>query len=70
MKSERETSQSQLTSIRSDRGSFCCWGIAIDCGTHGPSGDCCTLPPPDADDGSAGPKIVVGTNCPGAKYGL
>lgn len=54
-----------LTSILSDRGSFCCWGIVTGCGTHGPS---CGETVAVAVDGS-GPKIV-GTNCPGAKYGL
>lgn len=55
----------KLTSILSDRGSFCCWGIETGCGTHGPNcGDTVAV----ADDGS-GPNIV-GTNCPGAKYGL
>ena len=55
----------QLTSILSDRGSFCCWGIWTACCTH------CVIwgdIEAAADDGS-GPKIV-GTNCPGAKYGL
>lgn len=44
-------------------GSFCCGGIGTGCGTHGPI--CCGA---FADPGS-GPNIV-GTSCPGAKYGL
>lgn len=56
---------SELTSIRSDLGSFCCWGMGTACGTHCViCGETVEL----ADDGS-GPSIV-GTNCPGAKYGL
>ena len=52
----------KLTSILSGCGSFCCCGIWTVCGTHGVI---CGDTVADPDDGS-GPKIVVGTNCPGA----
>lgn len=55
----------ELTSIRSDRGSFCCCGMGTACGTH-----CviCGETLAVAADGSV--PNIVGTNCPGAKYGL